>query len=294
MEKGVFPENLPPVFKVSKFYSVAIDAGLFEQNQIERNKPTALARYNETKRGNQRRVFSTPNPLFFIDTANFITKHRRQLNNALSSSPISHSKPEFDGDYNRAIKISTFAEFVAARRAKLSTSRYIVKTDISRFFPSIYTHSIPWAVHGKRAAKLERSAKSSTIYTNELDYLIRQAQDQQTVGIPIGPDVSRIISELIAGAIDADFIDQVGPDVPGARLVDDIYIGADTLEEAENYLSAYRDSIRKFELDINESKTRIFEARQDLEAFWPVTVRRELKGFQIDDFELPSTILKSD
>ncbi len=51
MEKGFYPENLPPVFTVSNFFDVATSKNLFDVDQIERNKPLALARYNETKRG---------------------------------------------------------------------------------------------------------------------------------------------------------------------------------------------------------------------------------------------------
>jgi len=27
--------------------------------------------------------------------------------------------------------------------------KYLIKTDIKNFYPSIYTHSIPWALHDK-------------------------------------------------------------------------------------------------------------------------------------------------
>ena len=279
MEKGVFPENLPPVFRVSNFHDVVVEQNLFDADQIERNRPLSLARYNETKRGGQRRIFSTPNPLFFIDVASYLGQHRRRFARSLRRSPISYSIPQYDHLASRCIKISSFSEFTAERRRLLSTSRYIVKTDISRFFPSIYTHSIPWAVHGKTESKLDRRRNSTTVFANKLDYLVRQAQDQQTIGIPVGPDTSRIISELVASAIDEEFRDQVGDEVIGARLVDDIFLGADTIEEADRYLSAYRDAIRKYELDINENKTRIFEARNDLEAYWPVSIRRKLDEF---------------
>jgi hypothetical protein len=279
MEKGFYPENLPPVFSVKNFYDAAYTDGLFATDQIEREKPLALSRYNETKRGGQRRVFTAPNPLFFIDIAAYLGAHRRQLAPFLSRSPISCSIPKFESGFDRAIKISSFSEFTTFRRKTLATSRYVVKTDISRYFHSIYTHSIPWAVHGKAQSKRDRSTKSAQTYTNKLDYLVRQAQDQQTIGIPVGPDTSRIISELISSAIDHEFIRQVGPEVVGARLVDDVYLGAATSEEAENLLSAYRDAIRQFELDINESKTRIFEAKNDLEPFWPISIKREIERF---------------
>lgn len=279
MEKGFYPENLPPVFAVNDFFKAASASNLFDEDQIDRDKPLSLARYNETKRGGQRRIFSTPNPLFFIDVAVYFADHRSKLATHLNQSPISCSTPKFDEDFGRAIKISTFSEFTSQRRANLATSRYIVKSDISRFFPSIYTHSIPWAVHGKEKSKANRKVKDTNIYSNKLDYLIRQAQDQQTVGIPIGPDVSRIVSELIAVAIDKEFLSQTGPDVAASRLVDDVYIGANSLEEAQKLLSAYRDSIRKFELDINENKTSIYESKNDLEPFWPVSIKREIDKF---------------
>lgn len=279
MEKGFYPENLPPVFSVENFYRVADSLGLFDEDQIERRRPVSLARYSETKRGGQRRVFSTPNPLFFIDFSEYLCRYRRRLSRILRRSRLSRSIPQFEVGFDRAVRIDSFAEFTSVRRDRLSTSRYVVKTDISRFYHSVYTHSISWAVHGKIQSKQDRSVRSTSTYANKIDYLVRQSQDQQTIGIPVGPDTSRIISELIAGAIDKEFERQVGPDVVGARLVDDVYIGASNQEEAENYLSAYRDAIRQFELDINESKTRIFEAKRDLEPFWPVSIRREIEEF---------------
>ena len=279
MEKGFYPENLPPVFAVENFYSSVLSSGLLDSEQIDRNRPLALARYNETKRGGQRRVFSTPNPLFFIDISAYLGQYRSLLARQLSKSHFSRSIPTYDANFHRALRIDSFSEFIAFRRQVLSTSRYIVKTDISRFFHSIYTHSIPWSVHGKLQSKKDRSRRSSIIYANGLDYIIRQCQDQQTVGIPVGPDTSRIVSELIAGAIDTEFSRQAGKNIPVARLVDDVYIGASTADEAQNRLSNYRDAIRQFELDINENKTQIFDARQDLEPFWPVTIRREIQGF---------------
>lgn len=46
MERGFYPENLPPVFSVNNFYRVANRIGLLDNEQIERKKPLALARYN--------------------------------------------------------------------------------------------------------------------------------------------------------------------------------------------------------------------------------------------------------
>jgi hypothetical protein len=80
-----------------------------------------------------------------------------------------------------------------------SRSRYVIQTDISRFYQSIYTHSIPWALHGKAAAKANRSRR---LIGNTLDKLVREGQDRQTIGVPIGPDTSLIIAEIILSSVD--------------------------------------------------------------------------------------------
>ncbi len=61
--------------------------------------------------------------------------------------------------------------------------------------------------------------------------------------------------------------------------MDDFFIGADNLDEANNLLSGLRDAIRHYQLDINETKTSILGTNLDLEPFWPVKIRREIEGF---------------
>ena len=293
MEKGFFPENVPPVFQVQNFFKVSDEHGLL--NSVLINKSTKLSRYNATKRGGQRRIFSTPNPLFFINAASFFTKYRGQLDECWITD-YSCSIPEFDNNNtnknNRFVKILSHTDFVRKRREKLASSRYIVKTDISRYYSSIYTHSIPWAVHGKDKSKESQNPRSTKIFTNKLDFLIRLAQDKQTIGIPVGPDTSRIVSELIASAVDAEFKKQVDSDVVGVRLVDDIYLGANSHDEGERLLRAYQHALRQFELDINENKTIILDTRYDLEPFWPVEIRRELE--RLDDPSIGSERRNSD
>ena len=279
MEKGLYPENVPPPFRVKHFFSTCVRLGVLSQEQTQRNRATHLSRYNETKRGNQRRIFSTPNPIFFIDAASYFSKRRTDLNGLLSRSVFSRSIPQFSEDQSRFIRIDSHSDFTRHRRDTLSSSRYIVKIDVARFFPSIYTHSIAWAIHGKEKSKNDRRINSRQVFANKLDYIVRQAQDQQTIGIPIGPDTSRIISELVMGAVDKEFEMQINRNVPRARLVDDVYLGAASMDEAENILSTYRESLRQYELDINETKTTIYDAKYDLEPFWPVTIRRELERF---------------
>ena len=60
--------------------------------------------------------------------------------------------------------------------------------------------------------------------------------------------------------MDKAFADRYkGTNVKLVRHVDDIWIGASTMDEAEGYLYTYRECLREFGLDINELKTSITE-----------------------------------
>lgn len=213
-----------------------------------------------------------------VDCAIFFSKYRSEVFEHFQSTDDSLSVPKFNND-GRPASITSHTDLHRIRRQRLATSRFIVRTDISRYFHSICTHSIPWALHGKTEAKKDRKVESASVFGNRLDYIVRQAQDGQTVGIPVGPDFSRFTSEIIGKAIDARFRDQHGDQCNVIRHVDDVFIGADDLDEANHRLTGMRDAIRHFQLDLNDNKTTIVETNHDLEPFWPVRIRREIEGF---------------
>lgn len=160
----------------------------------------------------------------------------------------------------------------------LSGFRFIAKTDISRFYHSIYTNSIPWAFHGKIDSKLDRKHNSPRVFFNRYDFIAQRGQDGQTVGLPVGPDFSRFVAEVVSTSIDRIYLNNsTNLDVSAIRYVDDIWIGAHTLSDAEMALSNYREAIREFELDINESKTRIFDGNFHFAEQWPSDIELRLR-----------------
>jgi hypothetical protein len=151
-------------------------------------------------------------------------------------------------------------------------------TDVARCFPSIYTHSIPWAIHGHEASKKDRNWDSDSVYANRLDFVVRQAQDGQTVGIPVGPDTSRVISEIVLSAIDKEFITRSGQTPAYLRHVDDYWVGGHSIDECERHLQNLRAALRHFELDVNEWKTKIVSTKQVFGETWPTEFEREISG----------------
>ena len=65
--------------------------------------------------------------------------------------------------------------------------RCVVRTDVTQFYSSLYTHSIPWALEGKPAAKQNIGKNTGP---NRLDKALQGMMDGQTMGVPIGPDTS--------------------------------------------------------------------------------------------------------
>jgi hypothetical protein len=145
-----------------------------------------------------------------------------------------------------------------------------LQADIAQFYQSIYTHSIPWAVHGKEIAKKQRNDYS--LLGNRLDKLVRNGQDGQTHGIPIGPDTSLVIAELILCTLDLEIEKRISNscshEYRGFRYSDDYEFVFLTRSEAETALSHLQKIFSDYELALNPNKTRIIELPCSLDSTW--------------------------
>lgn len=275
--KGYFPENLPPAFSSTDLADFIKDNPGRDWWSHSRS-PVRPASYNASKRGATRRVFSVVHPITMRDSSKFIASRWDALVSFFAQADVSLSTPKEVDDGDRAIEISTHGAVDAARASRLAQYRFIAKTDISRFYHSIYTHSIPWAFHGKPAAKADRNDRSQAVFLNRADHILRCGQDGQTIGIPVGPDTSRVFAEIVATAIDLEFRRRCNiDDLTVIRYVDDVWIGAHSHADAENALWRYREAIREFELDINESKTKIHSSDFRFTDAWPADLSIKLE-----------------
>jgi len=81
-----------------------------------------------------------------------------------------------------------------------------MNTDITDCYGSIYTHTIPWALHGEKRIKADyllSSKPKKKFLGNEIDDIIRKMQYSQTNGIPQGSVLMDFIAEIILGYADA-------------------------------------------------------------------------------------------
>ena len=77
---------------------------------------------------------------------------------------------------------------------------YMGTTDITDFYSSIYTHTIPWALHTEEVAKEKRT--DNKLIGNVIDLCIRQMSYDQTDGIPQGSVLMDFIAEIVLGYAD--------------------------------------------------------------------------------------------
>jgi len=133
--------------------------------------------------------------------------------------------------------------------------------DISKCFYHIYTHSITWAIKDKESAK--RNHMFENLFENKFDKLMQQANYNETNGIVVGPEISRIFAEILLQQIDINVINKVtaqnlkiGVDYEVRRYVDDIFVFANEEKVQEAIFKAYKEELRFYKLYLNTNKTK--------------------------------------
>jgi hypothetical protein len=272
--RGYFPDELPPAFTTARL-AKALRPLTTAWGTASNAPPTQYEAFSIPRVGHARRNLALVNPVSYLHLATFIADNWVQIRKFLKLSKYSKSTPEFARRGRRAIVISSFDDLELQRLLISSKFDYILRTDIARFYPSIYTHSLPWALHGKHWCKANLHSNLKGSLGDQIDVLLRKCQDNQTIGIPIGPDTSRIAGEIIGAGIDNQLQKELKlTDLRAYRYIDDFYIGFNQNSECEQAIHVILKVLLSFELDINSDKTSIAVTGESIEADWPYELRR--------------------
>lgn len=313
IERGYFPKELPPPFDTSDLAvdilatltswgstfedNTLISSPTFALSQIAGETPQQfkdrkrahradfIAKYNASKasvysisKGKlSRRFLQIPNPKHFSLLSEKIVSNWAAYEAIYRLSEYSQSYPIPETSPDKR-SVSTFSKSVAEFRnslLKTSIDKLIeVRVDISKFYPTIYTHSIAWALLGKEKAKhyfKEKNNLDTLIaagdadaalyrYAESVDIAIRACQERQSMGIPIGPDTSHIIAEIVACRIDSLLKTRFGSiGLKACRYYDDYYLYVSSRDEADKTLKGLQLILSDFQLEINEAKVKIRE-----------------------------------
>lgn len=137
---------------------------------------------------------------------------------------------------------------------------YLMQFDISKCFYHIYTHSVTWAVKDKESAK--RNARE-TSFENSFDKLMQLANYNETNGIIVGPEISRIFAEIILQQVDLNVTKKLeenlkyGVDYETRRYVDDYFVFSNDPKILERVKKEFQKELEFYKLYLNPTKSDI-------------------------------------
>jgi len=172
------------------------------------------------------------------------------------------------------------------RNLRFAGNKYKLKIDIANCYSSIYSHSITWALLGKDIAKkmfLEKSSQNSLYKkADEIDNDNTRLKGSETNGLLTGPYSSRIISEIILGAIDKILVHK---GYEFTRYVDDYNFYFTSKYECEKSISEIATILSEYNLKLNESKILIekypFDILEDYASFFQQSLNKQYPSYDI-------------
>jgi hypothetical protein len=167
--------------------------------------------------------------------------------------------------YKKYPNIHRFYEDYKYHRAEKKYNK-MYKFDISKCFDSIYTHSVVWALYDKNHIK-DNIPFSLRTFPGQFDTLMQNTNFGETNGILIGPEFSRIFSELILQSIDKEIEKELRikdrllfkTDYEVYRYVDDYFIFYNDESTKDRILDCFKVHLKTFKMAISESKSKLYE-----------------------------------
>lgn len=130
-------------------------------------------------------------------------------------------------------------------------------TDVSNCYPSIYSHSIGWAIHGREFLKESTNRFDDSLLGNQIDKLIRGSREGQTNGIPQASLLSHVLAELVLGYCDLG-INKRAEKIDGVKVLryrDDYRIFGSSDTDCNAVLKIISEELIKFGMSLGSAKT---------------------------------------
>ena len=209
------------------------------------------------------------NPLYYVYFCKLITspsnwkairnKFREFESNDLflcSSTPVSKKNTS-----NVAASVLNWWEDFEQKSLSLALEyEFMFSTDISNFYPSIYTHSFEWVFISKEEAKKKENNNNPG---RLIDTHIQMMMSNQTNGIPLGSTLMDTFAELILGEIDLQLRkkteEQKITNYKVVRYRDDYRIFSSSKDDLDKISKCLVEVLGEFGLDLNSRKTELHD-----------------------------------
>jgi hypothetical protein len=286
MDKGYFPETyvLPPCFHLSRRpQPPKLHFPPTCNGRLSGAKETECEQLFFPKSRYTDRTFSIMHPKVYSDIAWNLTSNWNKVVNRLIPRrsvvtsysfpiPIDRINPGEIGARRGGRMIYQFLEMLDEDIAT-AAFRYpfVVRTDIRNFYPSIYTHAISWAFHGKQFIRQRSNRRDCRLIGNSLDRLFQCASDGRTNGIPVGPAVCDVTAEVIASAVDSmfsEYILQDRIDCQAIRFKDDYRVLVKSQDDGNKVIRHLQKAAKQFHLELGDDKTSVQPIPQNLFREW--------------------------
>lgn len=285
LQHNLFPnhskekEELPPIFTSASFTTdVAKQLAESTGHRSGEYPGYDTVEYKLTRYNGVARNCSIPHPRAYATLAHSIFDNWEHLRYIMDNEvSLTRPKPHDDG----RIAVMNYENKVDEKRRELMASfgrRFRVTTDITNFYPSIYSHSISWATVGVATAKANRDPKA---WFNKLDKAVRDSKRGETIGIAIGPGTSSILSELILARVDCELTDTFADKLSHTRYIDDYTAYCDSYNIAEEYIIRLSEELDKYKLKLNVTKTEIVSLPEPNDDNWVVRLNNAFSNVEM-------------
>ena len=219
-------------------------------------------------------------------------------------------EPETFRSYFKYERYSNIYKFFESTRYQQFEKNYsdLLRLDVSKCFESIYTHSLAWAIYGKSNIKadLKDTSNRRASFAEEFDVVMQKLNYNETNGIIVGPEFSRIFAEIILQSVDVVVARKLSKEglIKGThydiqRYVDDYFVFTDRPEDQTRIVSVIQDGLREYNLHLNKEKqvgskmpdiTPISIAKLRMSRLLDDTIRYRTKESTADDGTLTSRL----
>ena len=203
--------------------------------------------------------------------------------------------------YERYNNIYRFYEDYRYQRAEKKFT-HLQKFDVQSCFDSIYTHSISWAIGGGKTSFKENFKGSDHSFGGVWDELMMEMNYNETNGIVIGPEFSRLFAEVILQHIDkrvdTSLSDKFGfkfnKDYVCYRYVDDYFFFYNDQKVCDQAMILFTNVLKEFKMTISSEKTDCIErpfitdisrAKQQIDRLIDENLKLKMNELDIDETE---------
>ena len=203
--------------------------------------------------------------------------------------------------YERYNNIYRFYEDYRYQRAEKKFT-HLQKFDVQSCFDSIYTHSISWAIGGGKTSFKENFNGRDYSFGGVWDELMMEMNYNETNGIVIGPEFSRLFAEVILQHIDkrvdTSLSDKHGfkfnKDYVCYRYVDDYFFFYNDQKVCDQAMLLFTNVLKEFKMTISSEKTDCIErpfitdisrAKQQIDRLIDDNLTLKMNELDIDETE---------